>query len=174
MKSKFFLKRRRPIGPVVLKHFDCSVCLQKKQARTQATLPCKHGFCKTCLDKWRKRDTSCPLCRKVFSSYRHRGKTVNVRQRRQEDKERDIFDLIVTATTEFLESNAYRQSLRTDLIERKPGTGLLIVCIYRSLMILGEDENKDEFSETDLASATSEVEDLMQLIESRAVTTARS
>ena len=173
MKSKFLLKRRRPSRSVILKHFDCSVCLQKKQKRTQATLPCSHGFCKGCIDKWRKRDTSCPLCRKVFSSYRHRDKTVNVQQRSQE-REEGLFDIIVNATTEFLESKRFRQSLRNDLLASKPGTSLLIVCIYRSLNILGDDENKDEFSNTDLASATSDVEDLMKLIESRAQTRAVS
>ena len=164
MKSKFLLKRR-PRPATVLKTYNCSVCYETKAAKTKALLPCGHEFCKRCIDKWRKQNNSCPLCRKTFTNYKYQGRCVKVQARRPEKFQ--LLELVVTATTDFLEHEEYRECIRTDLLERKPGMALLMACIYRSLQIIGEDENRVQFTEVDINAATEKAEELMELIESQ-------
>lgn len=164
MKSKFLLKRR-PRGPTVLKTYNCSVCYEKKSCSTKALLPCGHEFCKGCIDKWRKQNNSCPLCRKTFSNYKYQSRCIKVESRRPDKFQ--FFELVITATTDFLENEECRERIRKDLLERKPGMALLMVCIYRSLQIIGEEENRVQFNEVDINAAIAKSEELMELIESQ-------
>ena len=143
--------------------YDCSVCMEKKGSKTAAKLACGHNFCKPCIDKWSKRETSCPLCRKAYSSYRYRGKLVKTQRKTQRKDE--LMQLVVVATTEFLEYKEYRESLREDIIQNKPGIDVLVKCIQRSLQILSEPGNRQRFVDTDLPQALVTAGELVGLIE---------
>lgn len=128
-------------------------------------LPCGHEFCKGCIDTWRKQNNSCPLCRKTFSTYKYQGRFVKVESRKQEPCQ--LLETVVTSTTDFIENQQYRERIQKDLLERKPGIALLMVCIYRSLKILGEEQNRVQFPEVDINAVIEKAEELMELIESR-------
>ena len=164
MKSKFLLKRR-PRGPTVLKTYNCSVCYETKSCSTKALLPCGHEFCKGCIDKWRKQNNSCPLCRKTFSNYKYQGRCIKVESTKQ--KPCQLLEMVVVSTTDFMEHQEYRERIQKDLLERKPGIALLMVCIYRSLKILAEQQNRVQFPEVDINAAMEKAEELMELIESQ-------
>ena len=134
--------------------FDCSVCMSKKQLRMRARLPCGHDFCSSCIKEWAKKETSCPLCRKPFLSYQCNKATIRVKRKTQRNEgESELFNLIITATTKFLECKEYREQVRRELVERKSGIELLVCCIDRSLQILCEEGNREQFADTDLGGA---------------------
>ena len=143
--------------------YDCSVCMEKKGPKTAAKLPCGHHFCKPCIDKWSKRETSCPLCRKAYSSYRYRGKVVKTKRKTQRKDE--LMQVVVIATTDFLEYKEYRECLREEIVQKKPGIDLLMKCIQRSLQILSEPGNRERFANIDLAQALATAGELVGLTE---------
>ncbi|KAF7635733.1 RING-type domain-containing protein, partial [Meloidogyne graminicola] len=45
----------------------CSICLDefKLNERAQQLIQCNHIFHKKCIQKWLKKNSTCPLCRKI-------------------------------------------------------------------------------------------------------------
>ena len=162
MKTKSFVRKHKKKQCVLKKQYNCTVCMETKAPNTKAKLTCGHEFCGDCIQKWAKRESSCPLCRKSFDSYRYKGRTVKVKQKKQGNS---LMELVVITTTEFLECEEYREHLRGEVLEKKPGVTLLVLCIYRALQILAEDENREEFANTDLDGAIATAEELLELIE---------
>ena len=149
--------------------FDCGVCLDSKPCSSKASLKCGHSFCRKCISSWAKTETSCPLCRATFQSYKCQGKTVAVRVRRQTSEHGELFGLVIEATTKFLESKEYQNKVRDELIERKSGIEVLILCIHRSLQILTEEENRASFDPEKLFDALTESENLVEMVRSRTI-----
>lgn len=145
--------------------FDCSVCMSKKPVKRRARLPCGHDFCSTCIKEWAKKETSCPLCRQAFLSYECNRATIHVKRKRQRSEgESELFNLIITATTKFLECKEYREQIRRELIERRSGIDLLVCCITRSLQILCEEGNREQFTDTDLGGAMKASTELLLML----------
>ena len=149
-------KRRR----VVKKKHECAVCSGKRVH--MAKLPCGHRFCKPCTSRWTKQESSCPLCRAAVCCYQYRGKTINV-EKKSQAQEMMVFETVVAATTEFLSSSAFQSQVRDDVAERKPGAELLANCIHRSLYILAEEENRENFNAVELQEAIVAIESIMEL-----------
>ena len=58
---------------------ECVICMENKgQAATLALLACKHSFCEPCLKSWTKQETSCPLCKAEFTSYKKLSQNVSL------------------------------------------------------------------------------------------------
>lgn len=150
--------------------FNCGVCLNSKTSSTQAKLPCGHSFCKKCISSWAKTENSCPFCRASFQSYEYRNKTVKVEPKRQRKQPRELFDLVVEATTRFLESTEYQDRVRQDLIERKSGIEMLVICLHRSLEILGMEENRENFEADKLNDAIVASKNLIRILRHRSIT----
>ena len=148
--------------------FDCSVCMSKKQLRRRARLPCRHDFCSSCIKEWAKKENSCPLCRKPFLSYKCNKATLRVKPKRQRSEgESELFNLIIVATTKFLKCKEYREQVRRELVERKSGIELLVCCINRSLQILCEEGNREQFTDTDLGGAMKASTELILMLGTR-------
>jgi hypothetical protein len=46
--------------------FDCGIC--REIVFLPHSLPCGHDFCQQCISNWKKKNSSCPKCRKEFTS----------------------------------------------------------------------------------------------------------
>lgn len=161
-------KAARPVA-ASKKTFQCGVCLDSKNCYSKASLCCGHSFCKKCITRWSKTETSCPLCRATFRSYRYRGKITAVKSKRQRQEHGELFSLVVEATTQFLESVEYQNRVLDELIERKSGIDVLVLCIHRSLQILAEEENRENFEAAKLFDALRASENLVRLVRNRSI-----
>ena len=146
------------------KTFDCGVCLETKGNRLCAKLECGHSFCKRCIGKWAKTETSCPLCRSTFSSYKCGKKVFQVKPKQQEKDHGELFELVVEATTKFLDSKDYQWQIHREIRERKSGVDVLILCIHRSLQILAEEDNRHHFEARPLVDALRMSERLVAMV----------
>jgi hypothetical protein len=149
--------------------FSCGVCLNSKTSSTQAKLPCGHSFCKKCISSWAKTENTCPFCRAPFESYEYRNKNVKVEPKRQRQHQRELFDLVVEATTRFLESTEYQDKVRQDLIERRSGIEMLVICLHRSIEILSMEENRQNFEADKLNDAIVASKNLIRLLRHRQI-----
>ena len=74
-------------------HGECVICMESITRRARKTLPCGHVFHTKCLDTWKKRQNTCPTCRRYFDCSRFKV-TINIE---------DTQTMITSSTT--LESN---------------------------------------------------------------------
>ena len=147
------------------KTFDCGVCLETKSNRSCAKLSCGHSFCRKCIAKWAKTETSCPLCRASFQSYKCGNRVFHVKQKQQKEFDHgELFELVVEATTKFLDSTDYQLQIYREFRERKSGVDVLILCIHRSLQILAEEDNRHHFEAGPLVDALRMSERLVALV----------
>ena len=160
MKTKQSSKVSKATAPVVTKKKTCSVCYGNR--KHMAALECGHEFCKKCTKTWSKRETSCPLCRQPFSSYTYKGTVTKVKQSSQ--KTDFPFHLIVAATTNFLHSARFRNKVRNDVLEEKPGATLLIQVIHHSLLVLDEEQYREEFNYEMLRTSILCAESIMGIV----------
>lgn len=161
--TKCCSKLRRSANKLVCQpRFDCSICMKKKLQKFSAQLPCKHNFCKSCVSTWAKRNNSCPLCRSAFSFYLYKNKRINVKAPKLTAKVN--FSLLVEATTAFLQNKDFQETMRDDVLNREAGADVLIRCIYRSLLILNEEENRPTFEDEDLDQALVAAEAIIECL----------
>ena len=160
MKTKQSSKVSKATAPVLTKKKTCSVCYGNR--KHMAALECGHEFCKKCTKTWSKRETSCPLCREPFSSYTYKGTVTQVKQSSQ--KSDFPFEIIVMATTNFLHSVRFRNRVRNDVLEEKPGATLLIQVIHHSLLVLNEEQYSEEFSSAMLRTSIQCAESILRLV----------
>ena len=142
--------------------FDCSICMKNKLQKFSAQLPCKHNFCRSCVRIWAKQNNSCPLCRSIFSYYLYKNKRINVKAPRSTAKVN--FSLLVEATTEFLQNKDFQETIRDDVLNREAGADIMIRCIYRSLLILNEEQNRPNFEDDDLDQALVAAEAIVECL----------
>ena len=161
MKTKRSARKQKKKQSVRKKQYNCTVCMETKAPKTKAKLPCGHEFCGDCIQKWAKCESSCPLCRKTFDSYRYKGRTVKVKQKKQ--------GRIAPPTGEvlcFLEHIPFREAIREDLLDQIPGVNYLILYIYRCLLILEDNPLRfNQFASTDVHGARLVAEELADLAE---------
>ena len=43
---------------------ECSICLEREP---DVALTCGHHFCDPCISDWTKRESNCPLCRRIIT-----------------------------------------------------------------------------------------------------------
>ena len=92
-----------------------------------------------------------------------------MKSKRQRQEHGELFSLVVEATTQFLESAEYQNRVLDELIERKSGIDVLVLCIHRSLQILAEEENRENFEAAKLFDALRASENLVRLVRSRSI-----
>jgi hypothetical protein len=63
----------KQVVKVIRKNELCCICLENT---INKTLNCKHSFCKECIYTWKKTQNSCPICRKLFISYKINNENV--------------------------------------------------------------------------------------------------
>jgi hypothetical protein len=51
------------------KECNCTICLEDATPIDYSMTFCGHVFHKDCLETWKKKDPSCPVCRKALTTY---------------------------------------------------------------------------------------------------------
>lgn len=70
----------------------CAICLSTPESNvllynTNDEKVCSHSYCKNCIAKWAKKETTCPQCKRIFSSYGTQRKRVHVQRKFQRKKQ---------------------------------------------------------------------------------------
>ena len=50
---------------------QCSICLKNLDKSNQLELECSHIFHISCISDWKKRNNTCPICRKMIAVKNH-------------------------------------------------------------------------------------------------------